>query len=192
MTIYKITNKLNGKVYIGKTSRQSAERRWARHVYLASQGRQSFLYKAIRKYGLKSFTVTTLHSRIQTEKRLNTLERRYIKRFKSTDENHGYNLTEGGDGTSGYKHSTSACRRISKANKGNQNALDNKLSQITRKRMSAARMGNQNGKGNKGHKCSFATRRRISKSNRGQKRSLASRRKMQRSQMGNQNARKKL
>ena len=57
MIIYKITNKINGKVYIGLTT-QTLEYRWGRHL---TEGRNinnnKHLYKAMRKYGENNFVI---------------------------------------------------------------------------------------------------------------------------------------
>ena len=47
--IYKITNKVNGKVYIGQTTK-SLKKRWTEHVY-TNPTRKYLLHKAIQKYG---------------------------------------------------------------------------------------------------------------------------------------------
>lgn len=48
--IYKITNNINGKIYIGQT-KTSIERRFISHKSAARRGINYILYKAIRKYG---------------------------------------------------------------------------------------------------------------------------------------------
>lgn len=58
--IYKITNNINQKVYIGKTVR-TVDIRWKQHL---QRGRELFrkehLYRAMRKYGINNFSVETL------------------------------------------------------------------------------------------------------------------------------------
>ena len=54
MIIYKITNKINGKVYIGQTIR-SLEIRKRGHIQCAEQGMNRHLYNAMRKYGIENF-----------------------------------------------------------------------------------------------------------------------------------------
>ena len=53
--IYKITNKINNKVYIGKTEGDIALR-WQQHIYNMSNGIEYHLYNAMRKYGLENFS----------------------------------------------------------------------------------------------------------------------------------------
>jgi group I intron endonuclease len=60
MFIYKITNKINGKVYIGKTVR-TVEQRWAQHLADAHRRSSPLLHNAIRKYGSDAFNISILH-----------------------------------------------------------------------------------------------------------------------------------
>ena len=62
MWIYKITNKLNGKSYIGQTIRP-INQRWHRHVNDAMNNiLDTHFARAIRKYGEKSFSVEEIDS----------------------------------------------------------------------------------------------------------------------------------
>ena len=54
MYVYKIKNKLNGKVYIGITSRTIQER-FLEHYYKRNERKHLHLYSAIIKYGIESF-----------------------------------------------------------------------------------------------------------------------------------------
>lgn len=54
--IYKITNQVNGKVYIGKTQ-YTIESRWKTHMYALNNGIKYTLYKAMRKYGVENFVI---------------------------------------------------------------------------------------------------------------------------------------
>lgn len=97
--IYKIKNELNGKVYIGLTT-TSIETRWNGHKTSARKvinGDVNHpLYNAMVKYGVENFTITKLD---ETDNfiELGELERKYIKEYKSTDRNYGYNITRGGE-----------------------------------------------------------------------------------------------
>lgn len=93
--IYKITNKVNGKSYIGKTER-TIQRRFQEHCHEAYEERSYDrpLYRAIRKYGKENFEVTELEQTDQAEER----EIYWINFYKTYGAN-GYNATKGGDGT---------------------------------------------------------------------------------------------
>jgi group I intron endonuclease len=94
--IYKITNTVNGKIYIGKTIHTAMER-WQKHLYQASgkvRTRDSYLHRAIRKYGKEKFVCETVQE--ASNDILDELERYWIKQYDAM--NSGYNLTLGGDG----------------------------------------------------------------------------------------------
>lgn len=95
-TIYKITNVVNGKIYIGQTV-QTLHQRWLRHCSKTG-GSCSYLHRAILKYGKENFKIEVI---METEQDfLNVTEQFYIHHYKSTDHRIGYNLTEGGKTTS--------------------------------------------------------------------------------------------
>jgi group I intron endonuclease len=52
--IYKITNKVNGKVYIGKSN--DPERRWKQHKSEVYKNKTTYLYQSMRKYGVDNFS----------------------------------------------------------------------------------------------------------------------------------------
>jgi group I intron endonuclease len=89
--IYKITNLINGKVYIGK-SEVSIEERWKAES--AGYTNDHFA-NAIKKYGVENFKFEVL---IETQENLNELETQFIREFRSHDQQFGYNKTFGGDG----------------------------------------------------------------------------------------------
>lgn len=94
--IYQIKNKLNGKLYVGKTLK-SPEERWREHCKDASKenhkGRP--LYAAIQKYGVENFELTTLEEVTNIDS-LNDREIYWIEILGSFKN--GYNATKGGDG----------------------------------------------------------------------------------------------
>ena len=98
--IYKITNLLNNKVYIGKTCR-SLEVRWREHRSRANQGCGYYLHNAIRKYGEENFTIEMIEQ-TNSEKEINELEQKWINFYSSNLREKGYNLTNGGDGIKKY------------------------------------------------------------------------------------------
>lgn len=99
--IYKITNQINNKVYIGQTV-GTLSKRWREHCHEAEEGNKNYyLYQAMRKYGIENFNIEVLEECSNEE--LNIRERYWIKRFDSFGKN-GYNLTVGGDGADTTKH----------------------------------------------------------------------------------------
>lgn len=97
MIIYKITNLVNGKSYIGKTT-QSLERRWNGHKKSARSGSMVKLACAIRKHGADNFVVEVIE-RMTTDVGLDVAEQLWIKHLKTKDC--GYNMTDGGEGRRG-------------------------------------------------------------------------------------------
>jgi group I intron endonuclease len=89
--IYKITNKVNGKIYIGQTT-QTMELRWYGHC---SDNEKTPLHNAIKKYGKDNFLVEEI-DRGTTYYELNGKEIRYIKEFNSLSHDNGYNVMNGG------------------------------------------------------------------------------------------------
>ena len=92
MIIYKIKNKIDGKMYIGQTTK-TLERRWYAHCRAESDCR--YLKHAIQLHGKESFEVSII-ARCSSIEEMNHRETYYIKLFKAIAPN-GYNLTTGGD-----------------------------------------------------------------------------------------------
>lgn len=108
--IYIITNSLNGMQYVGITN--DIERRWRRHKG-ANEGQ--FLHRAIKKYGVENFVFTHFADAFD-EDAAKSIERMLIVEH-NTMAPHGYNLTEGGDGTFGYKHTEESKEKSRASNK---------------------------------------------------------------------------
>jgi group I intron endonuclease len=94
--IYKIENKNNGKIYIGLTTKSI---NWRTTGHLTEQ---TYIGKVLRKYGLQSFDISTIDS-AEDKIILGDKEKYWIGFYNSHGPN-GYNLTDGGEGGSGYKH----------------------------------------------------------------------------------------
>lgn len=92
--IYKITNTINNKSYIGQSIH--IEQRWQEHLYKSSGC--SLLKYALHKYGVENFTFEVIEECSQDN--LNKREQYWISFYNTFEE--GYNLTRGGDGTIKY------------------------------------------------------------------------------------------
>lgn len=114
--IYKITNKVNNKIYIGITI-QGFKTRFGHHLYEAKTDSPFPIHKAIRKYGESSFEIEVLEI-VESIEELKEREKFYIKELKAKDRKFGYNLTEGGDGTFGRMHSNETKAKIGEKAKG--------------------------------------------------------------------------
>lgn len=91
--IYLITNKVNGKQYVGQTS-STIEDRWKKHLDNAKNNpSKQIITQAISKYGKENFEIEEL-ARVKVED-LNDIEIFFIKKY-DTFQN-GYNMTIGGE-----------------------------------------------------------------------------------------------
>lgn len=91
MYVYKLTNTINNKVYIGIT--QSIEKRRIQHFRCK---KNHPLYNAIQKYGKDNFIFEVIDT-ADNRKVLCELERYYIRLYNSNDRKYGYNITSGGE-----------------------------------------------------------------------------------------------
>lgn len=95
--IYKISNTVNTKLYIGKTS-YSLDKRWKEHVRDSKKESLDIrpLYRAMNKYGVEVFKIELIEE--TTEELINDREKYWIDYYNSFTK--GYNATLGGDGSS--------------------------------------------------------------------------------------------
>lgn len=96
MLIYKVTNIINNKVYIGQTVKSLSQRKSEhKHRFLYENSHNKF-YNAIRKYGWDNFIWEVLEeSENWSYETLDEKEKYYIKLYDSI--NTGYNILEGGN-----------------------------------------------------------------------------------------------
>lgn len=133
--IYKATNTINGKCYIGKTKR-TLDHRKRQHIKDAFVKNTDLLFhKALRKYGVISFVWDVIEE--CDDNILNNREIYYITYYKSNVglfPEFGYNMTKGGDG--GYvlennPNKNEIYKKISNSNSGENHFL-NKMSEEDR------------------------------------------------------------
>jgi len=129
MKIYKTTNLINGKIYVGQTRREFRN-------YLGSG---TLLKRAIEKYGKENFESVILSS-CSTQIELNKMERYWISELNSTNLAIGYNLETGGNSHSNHSHGLKGKTRpaFSKEwkNKLSQSHIGKKASDETKRKMS--------------------------------------------------------
>jgi len=92
--IYKITNIINDKIYIGQTN--NIKKRWKRHIS-DSYKKNTILSRAMRKYGIDNFNISIIDI-CYNIKTCYFLEKKYIKECNSRDTTIGYNIHVGGCG----------------------------------------------------------------------------------------------
>lgn len=109
--VYRLTNTVNGKVYIGQTTKPLAVR-WASHVS-ARRSKCRLVAHAILKYGPGTFKVEAL-GYCPDRETLDEAERLFIEVHGSLSPG-GYNLSSGGE--SAFTHSPETCQRKSEAHR---------------------------------------------------------------------------
>ena len=127
--IYLARNKINGKVYIGQTSVSLNERKGNHRLLALSRGSKNHFHSAIRKYGWDAFEWKILE-RFLVREVLNSSERFWILKYRSTDSRKGYNCTHGGDSC---EFTEETKRKIGLAGKGRK--LTAEQIESARKRM---------------------------------------------------------
>ena len=148
--IYRITNKVNNKTYIGQHKYKKLNDDY--------KGSGKLLWRAYRKYGFENFEKEILYSRIQYKETADAMERFAIAKERALGKAE-YNLANGGEGSAGFHHTDETRRRLSESHKGNHPSEEAKM------KMSEARKGKP--AWNKGKHCSDETKRKISESKKG-------------------------
>ena len=185
MVIYKTTNLLNGKIYIGQDKNNNPN-------YLGSG---TLIKNAIKKYGKSNFKKEILYE-CSTIDELNEKEKFFISEYKSTNKNIGYNIAIGGsDGcmlnrkhtnetkkkmslsAMGKKKTDEHRKKLSIANKGRKMSIEEK-----RKRSESSVL-----KGKKKSPLSVEIKKKISESKKNKKLSKETKEKMTFSRLGEKN-----
>lgn len=178
-SIYRITNLLDNKVYIGQT--KDPKGRWSRHKSDARLGKKRnwHLYDAMRKHGIDNFVFEIIaQTKIMAE--VDQLETDLIDLYKSSDRDLGYNISAGGQ--TNKLVSVETREKMSKAAMGREPWNKNKpCSEETKSLLSQANIGN---KFRLGVKTSDETKTLLSKINIGKKITKKTRRKMSQSMLG--------
>lgn len=166
MIVYKATNTVNGKVYIGKTVRNLSHAKARHHQrakFMWKYGTISRFYSAIRKHGFENF-VWSIEYNGKSDEDIQARERDLIAFHNAMHPDNGYNMTPGGDGGAGKKLSATHISRLSDIFSGSNNpqygkfgashpAFGNHHTAETRAKISAA---------HKGRKASLETRKKLS------------------------------
>jgi len=140
--VYKITNIITFKSYVGETIK-SLEKRWKDHVN-ASKKQKALIHKAIHKYGSENFILEIIGS-YNNREILNIMETFYIMVHKTHVSENGYNLTWGGDGVNGYKFSDEAKEKMSEKRRNRIFTIEHK------KHLSESQKGEKNHRWGKGY-----------------------------------------
>jgi group I intron endonuclease len=128
MIIYKIENRINNKIYIGQTIYGVNQR------ILGHLKAKSYIGSALRKYGIESFNILVIDY-TSTKEMLDEREKYWIEVLGSKFPN-GYNLTDGGEGTSGFTMPEGTKEKLRVINLGKH------LSESTKQKISDAGKNN--------------------------------------------------
>lgn len=142
-TVYVHINNKNGKKYVGITSRDP-DVRWA-----GGRGYSTKLPigRALNKYGWDNFEHKILFSNID-ECTAKLIEKQLIQEWHTQDDNYGYNITSGGDGVPGLKHTDESKRKMSLSKSGaNHPNYGCHLSDSTKEKIRDRLVGNTNAAG---------------------------------------------
>jgi len=134
MLVYLITNKINGKKYVGQTTK-TLEQRWFDHINVRKRPSCSYLHSAINKHGPENFEIKTLVI-VGTKWEMDLYESGMIKALNTKAPN-GYNLTDGGDGCQGYVFTEEQRRKVSSVQMGR------KMSDLSRQKLLERNKGNK-------------------------------------------------
>lgn len=169
--IYKITNDITNKIYVGKTVK-SLEERFKGHCISADGWTKelhgSRLYPSMQKYGYEHFHISLLEE-CNSEEELCRAEIKWISKLDSTNQERGYNIAPGGNGGAlfkGHQHSEETIREMRDSRKGSKNAnYGNRwvCSEELKALHSKLSLGSNNGMYGKHH--SEETKEKIGKSN---------------------------
>ena len=158
--IYRITNLINGKTYIGQHKYKDL------NEYYMGSGKH--LIRAQKKYGIENFKKEILVFNIPKEEQANILEKTFIssEREKVGREN-CYNIADGGQGVSGLKHSEESKKKMSEAHKSMSEETKKKISKAHKGKTLSEEHKKKLGEVSKGRPCSEATKNKISETLKG-------------------------
>lgn len=190
--IYKVTNKVNGKCYVGQTV-NSFQRRYSGDI--AQNTSSQHLKNAIKYYGIENFDIAEEFDTAYSKDELDEKERFYIGKFRCTNRKYGYNSKDGGangkpnaetrrklsEAHKGYVMPESQKKRISKSLKGEKSIWHGKAKpKEVREKISASLMGKMVGEKNPnyGKSLSDETKTKLSRALKGRVISEETKRKM--------------
>lgn len=111
--IYKITNALDGRIYIGQST--DPKSRWYRHKYSAKkQNTNQYIHKAMHKHGVENFFFEVI-AEFEKKEDANNAECNLIDQYKTRNKKFGYNIKPGGYKRGGWKHSEETKKKLSES-----------------------------------------------------------------------------
>jgi len=181
--LYRITNLLSGKIYIGQTV--NVNRRWSDHKWLSKNKPEQYIHHAMNKYGIENFTFEVI-AECKSSDDANETEKQLIIQYDSRNSEKGYNLAPGGDipwnlglpkelnPLTGIPRSEEVKKKISEGNLGKimpscSEEKKKKLSEMYSGRILPREQVEKIAKANTGKFRSSETKRKLSESHAGEK-----------------------
>lgn len=130
--VYKITNTVNNKIYVGQTT-DSLNTRFNRHKgYQLNMDYNSKLHRAMKKYGTDKFSIHLIEE-CKNQEELTKREYYWINKLNTINE--GYNINNsglkcGGDTLTNHPNKKEICKKISESKKGEKNPRSRKIKAI--------------------------------------------------------------
>lgn len=130
--VYKITNLINNKIYIGQTTETLAQR-FSRHCgYQLNDG--TYLHTAMKKYGVENFVIEQIDV-AKDQEELDELEIYWINFYNACNNDIGYNLKNvkgkcGGDTLSNNPNLPIISQKLSESKMGGKNPQSKKVKAI--------------------------------------------------------------
>ena len=157
--IYRITNKVNGKTYIGQHKYKELNDSY--------MGSGVYIKRAINKYGIENFEKEILYSRIQYKETVDAMERFAIAKERALEKAE-YNIADGGQGNRGHHITEETRQKLSESHKGKPGYWCGKhFSEAHLKKLSEAKKGKPSNR--RGVHLSDETKRKISEVQKGKK-----------------------
>ena len=147
-SVYCHTNKINGKMYIGITSKSNVQERWRNGNGYSDT---PHFNAAIKKYGWDNFEHEIISSNLTEDEACN-FERLLIKKLNLLDDRYGYNISEGGNRGCRFKgkrapmygkHHTEESKQ---KNREKHLGRGHKMSEEAKEKIRLSAFGNHNGK----------------------------------------------
>lgn len=162
--IYRVTNNINGKTYIGQHKYNNED-----NPMQGYKGSGRILWKAYKKYGYENFTMEVLYKRIQYQDTVNSMEIWMIDKERKNNPNGCYNILDGGlgfDGKSPWNKGKKGCYSEETLQKMSESAKKRlPISEEVRRKLSESHKGQK--VWNKGKHLSEETRRKLSEVHKG-------------------------
>ena len=128
MYVYKIVNKINGKIYVGQTT-EKLNQRCSRHMGYQKDDKDTKFYRAVRKYGKSNFYIELIEE-VKTLEELNTREEYWIRKLDTVEngQNSYYGgYSSGGDTLSNHPRLKEIKKVLSVKTRGSNNPNASKI-----------------------------------------------------------------